>query len=1640
MAKAIGFFACTILIAVSVWVAHSSGPIKTVRADTNTNTGNGKHVQGQFQVPTSEQRRSMSAREHLKSGERLFDKGRYAEATSAFKAAQLDPGRLSFLEKRKLNRYLSRSKRREQQAGTDGRSRSKQDRNATTDPARSNKQSDSSYLVARQILNDARRYAAQGDIAKATQLAQRADSYRVNWKPGDQSPAEFLQELNSGKRSSGLGARPDQTSPFADSRPKQSSTTRSEKPLPVIQSAGQPKNVQLTAKQRAIRLIAEARADMIARRYEPAREKAAQAQQLDVTWGLFEDRPEQVLLAIERQTGLVKFPREIPQVESARSIPVIPDQTPKTVGNDAKPPFSEQNPARIAKMVPAAPTDLIAGISSPSASTVPSAAEINNEEKKQQSNTLLTQARHEAGKGRFASARDKVAQAEKLNVVYGLFDQRPVLVSEEIHRVEAAASLVDLNQSAPGNAIVQVSTPPQASSPQKLSDKRTAEVLLLQARSDIKAGRFDDARRNALQAQQLNVSYKPWEDRPELVLRDVDRILVKYPPSNTITQMQPSTPRNSLRQYSDTMLPSSTNAGNSFSAPGTAGPTQNVTEQVTLVHPSGISALELYNQGVRELQQGNRQAAYAAFLAAYQSGQKLDPYQTQQLQDFLRTLRPQRRQDIRLVQNQTSDLRQPFGPAAGSESNQFDVVERQNSIRYGRLRTEMLNAIFRAQRLKEKDAQAALEVLDQSMAEIESSDLPKQTLAPLLRQLQNSRASVQSHIRQFEPLLQLQARNEEAESSIRRLREHEIRVEQELADLVEEYNELFHQRRYAEAEVKAKQAEELDPTNPVVMNMKWKALFARRVDSNNRLRDDKERSFWRQLDDVEQAVINPVGDEHPLVFPDIKEWKALSEYRKKYDRADNHQNTDRELEIEESLSRQISLHFEQAPLSQVMKHIQAVTDVNIWIDGTGLEDEGITTDQPISINVDGIMLQSALNLLLKPMDLAYTIEDEVLKITSRIRQQGQLMTRTYPVPDLVVPIPNFNQGGVGLMPINGPSTNGIAYTGGANLSVASTGGLQRPAGAQFQVADNFVGGAAPNQQWPGTGPNARISGEGAAIDFDTLSQLITHTIEPDSWDEVGGLGSVQNFPTTLSLVIRQTQRVHEEIRELLEQLRRLQDLQVTIEVRFITIADRFFERIGVDFDFNVQDTVGDDPTAPNFGQILPDMMGMAGMAGMAGAAGAAGANNMGAGGIGGGSMALGNLLPMPMGIGGNPAIGIGGIGGGLGGGQGGQVGQGGQAGQGGQQGQGGQAGLQGITGFFDIPNTRALTAQDSWPKTGTIVGLSSPGMFTPDLDVQFRQGSFDIGVPDFGGFNPDAGIQVGLAILSDIEAFFFIQAAQGDERSNLLFAPKITLFNGQTATVSDQVSRPFVTSLIPTVGFFSVGFTPQITVVPEGVQLTVQAVISADRRFVRLTVAPLFSNITDVFTFSFLSGGGGGGGQQGLGGGAQGQGGGGIPGGGGFGGGGGGQGGGGIGGGGGAIGLGGIGGLGGGQGGIGGGQGGGQGGGGFGGGGGGQGGIGQGGIGGGATEITVQQPVLEQVTVNTTVSVPDGGTVLLGGIKRLREGRNMAGVPILNKIPYISRLFKNTGVGRETESLMLIVTPRIIISEEEEEFLLGAAP
>jgi hypothetical protein len=62
------------------------------------------------------------------------------------------------------------------------------------------------------------------------------------------------------------------------------------------------------------------------------------------------------------------------------------------------------------------------------------------------------------------------------------------------------------------------------------------------------------------------------------------------------------------------------------------------------------------------------------------------------------------------------------------------------------------------------------------------------------------------------------------------------------------------------------------------------------------------------------------------------------------------------------------------------------------------------------------------------------------------------------------------------------------------------------------------------------------------------------------------------------------------------------------------------------------------------------------------------------------------------------------------------------------------------------------------------------------------------------------------------------------------------------------------TGLNPAVGIGAVGYQPVVTVIPDGITLNAQAVVSPDRRYVRLTLNPSFTDVIDVLTFTFSSG------------------------------------------------------------------------------------------------------------------------------------------------------------------------------------------
>ena len=95
----------------------------------------------------------------------------------------------------------------------------------------------------------------------------------------------------------------------------------------------------------------------------------------------------------------------------------------------------------------------------------------------------------------------------------------------------------------------------------------------------------------------------------------------------------------------------------------------------------------------------------------------------------------------------------------------------------------------------------------------------------------------------------------------------------------------------------------------------------------------------------------------------------------------------------------------------------------------------------------------------------------------------------------------------------------------------------------------------------------------AEPDFDSLIELITTTIVPESWEEVGGPGSIADFATTLSLVVSQTKGVHKQIADLLDQVRRLQDIQVVMEIKRIRLSRRQLGRLGITNDVHGRTTL-----------------------------------------------------------------------------------------------------------------------------------------------------------------------------------------------------------------------------------------------------------------------------------------------------------------------------------------------------------------------------------------------------------------------------------------------------------------------------------
>lgn len=176
--------------------------------------------------------------------------------------------------------------------------------------------------------------------------------------------------------------------------------------------------------------------------------------------------------------------------------------------------------------------------------------------------------------------------------------------------------------------------------------------------------------------------------------------------------------------------------------------------------------------------------------------------------------------------------------------------------------------------------------------------------------------------------------------------------------------------------------------------------------------------------------------------------------------------------IVRALDRRVTLEYDEMPLADVIRHLERTQKIPVRLDRRALSDAGVDSLAPVTGRVSNVTLRSALELLLRPLDLTWSVRFEALWITSTEEEETLLWTKVYDLSDLY---------------------------------------------------------------------DRRSEYGDPIIDYVSLVELITSTVQPESWEEVGGEGALAPFegPGIHALVVSQSWHVQPQIEALLGQLRKV---------------------------------------------------------------------------------------------------------------------------------------------------------------------------------------------------------------------------------------------------------------------------------------------------------------------------------------------------------------------------------------------------------------------------------------------------------------------------------------------------------------------
>jgi len=278
--------------------------------------------------------------------------------------------------------------------------------------------------------------------------------------------------------------------------------------------------------------------------------------------------------------------------------------------------------------------------------------------------------------------------------------------------------------------------------------------------------------------------------------------------------------------------------------------------------------------------------------------------------------------------------------------------------------------------------------------------------------------------------------------------------------------------------------------------------------------------------------------------------------------------------IKAKLEQRITVEYLEAPLDEVAANLSELLNDVVLLDEKALDDVGIGTDAPVIANYRDVPAKEALRWILDDWELTFAVRDEALVITTPEEAEAQLEVRLHSGRGLLYEFPVDSWPvapramGFGMGPFGGAMGGFGGMGGGMGMGGSMAGGSVGSGGAMGAGFGGGMGGSfgGPFGGVPGTGMGLSSGGDADgtpaevtvsgsesdtvadvttpevpeqqySYDTDSLTDLVTSTIEPQSWDTVGGPGSIDFFPNTLDFVFAQTADIHDKVEALFERLR-----------------------------------------------------------------------------------------------------------------------------------------------------------------------------------------------------------------------------------------------------------------------------------------------------------------------------------------------------------------------------------------------------------------------------------------------------------------------------------------------------------------------